>query len=562
MSETHIPALLKPKAGARLPVTASAEKPTAKEQKKLREEVAPSAPLYKTPASYTSKQRPRPLEASINSITPAEWGALKRGVRSLDDAQVRRFFEVAELMEEECSQYGSLLDARKRSVQAKRRMVEAADDSALAVEIADFWRSKVSAGWFRSFIYDLLDAKGKGISAFKKRLQLVDGKWDVTGMQHLPPTWLQLSDDRQAFRLRDGTEAGEELDSLNYLLHKAGRKSGHMVRGGLALAMGTWVLAQLNGFTWSAEYLERYGVPFGDVEYPDGTPLEDVIGLEMAVSTMARNGYIVRKKGMKVDFATGATATGSDLHKWWMRLTSEEIAKAVAGSTEASEAGGGSNAKAQAQLEVRDDIVDADCIEIAETIQAQLIEPLTKLRWGEGAPVPNFRFDLSTEIPLDQWVAGVKDFVSMGGKVQASEVRDRLQLADPDADAELLVAPQSAQSPAAPQLAARMGAGGAHRPAQSCCPVHAHTAAADPAARAHDDFIDRLAEEMAAEWDTVSAPLQADLTARIVAAGNIDAARAQVAAAFAANEISLGDLQELLARAMAKTAAHGQFEAE
>lgn len=508
------------------------------------------------PSGVRAGKQGRPVVQStlFDLPDPATYLRMMRGLRNLDEAALRWFAEFAELLEEIEPQYGSLLDARKKSVQRKPWFLEAADDSSRAVEIAEFGRGLLRGGWFRRFIYDALDAKGKGLAVLQKIYSRdAQGLPTIERAKFIPLSWLTVDrNDGKTLLLRDADDpkTGIPLDPINFVTHTATRKSGLAVRGGFAVPVGALALGKVNGWNWVLELLEQYGIPFREATYVDGTSYDDVLGLEAALQNMGRNGYIIKKKGMEIQTIDGVARGGSaDAHKWFLEYADSSIAKMVAGGSQLSEGGGGSLAKAQAQQEIRDDLVDSDALELEETIQTQLIEPLIRLRFGEDAPMPVFRFHLERQVPLTEFLDGVKTFVELGGKVQASSVRDRLQLEEPQDDAELLGAP----APAAPGNSnnTATATAGRYLGAAARCPVHQTAAAQDDL-----DEMDRQADEMLTEWEALREPLDAAIGEAMKGAGDPATRRELVATAVERLDID-GLVQRLLANRL-KTRLAGQ----
>lgn len=517
-------------------------------------EVESSKVAGRTGVRAGKQGRPVVQTALFDLPEPATFLRMMKGLRNLDEAALRWFAEFAELLEEIEPQYGSLLDARKKSVQRKPWFVEAADDSARAVEIADFGRGLLRGGWFRRFIYDALDAKGKGLSVLQKiYTRDAQGLPTIERAKFIPLSWLMVDrNDGKTLLLRDADDpkTGIPLDPVNFVTHTATRKSGLAIRGGFAVPVGALALGKINGWNWVLELLDQYGVPFRKGYYPDGTDYEDVLGMEAALRDMGRNGYLLMKKGMDLETVDGLARGGSaEAHKWFLDYADASIAKMVAGGSQLSEGGGGSLAKAQAQLEIRDDLVDSDALELEETIQSQLIEPLIRLRFGDDAPMPVFKFHLERQVPLKEFLEGVKTFVELGGKVQASSVRDRLQLEEPQEDAELLgVAPTAApgnSNNTAPATAGR------YLGAAARCPVHQTAAAQDDI-----DDIDLLADQMLTEWETLREPLDAALGDAMKGAGDPAARRELIASAV--EQLDIDALVQRLLASRLKTRLAGK----
>lgn len=91
-------------------------------------------------------------------------------------------------------------------------------------------------------------------------------------------------------------------------------------------------------------------------------------------------------------------------------------------------------------------------------MRRDVAKPLVDLNKGPQKAYPKVRIGRPETVDTDKWMANVKTFVSLGGKVGMSTVRDKLAIPDPDEDEELLGAPSTSeqqQSPPEPTAPAK-----------------------------------------------------------------------------------------------------------
>jgi phage gp29-like protein len=112
---------------------------------------------------------------------------------------------------------------------------------------------------------------------------------------------------------------------------------------------------------------------------------------------------------------------------------------------------------------VQEDIETADCKSVSATINRDLIRPWMDLEFGPGRKYPRLVIARPKQEDVKQLTESLAALVPLGLRVQASEVRDKLGLSEPDAGSEVLqpapkpeqpapaaMALQSAQPPAKP----------------------------------------------------------------------------------------------------------------
>jgi phage gp29-like protein len=102
---------------------------------------------------------------------------------------------------------------------------------------------------------------------------------------------------------------------------------------------------------------------------------------------------------------------------------------------------GSSMSQAKVHNEVRMDLRKADARALAATINRDVIAPYVALNFGANVKPPRVRWAIEEPEDLVAYMTAVEKFVKLGGKVQASVVRDKLGLPDPENDSDLLGAP-------------------------------------------------------------------------------------------------------------------------
>jgi phage gp29-like protein len=231
---------------------------------------------------------------------------------------------------------------------------------------------------------------------------------------------------------------------------------------------------------------------------------------------------------MTVEFIGAELSGNHEIYEKRADWLDRQVSKLVLGQTSTTDAQKGSYAVGAVQDRVRDDIEKADAKALAATLNRDLVRPLIDLNFGPQKVYPKLRIGRPEAVDLQQFMPAVKTFVSMGGKVSMSVVRDKLGLPDPGADEELLVAgaPSAVEPPAAD--------GGRQ--------------AAFAAQRKSGDGIDAGVQDALDDWQPLVAPIVAGLEAEIAAAASLGDVERILARRFA--DMDLGALTEELARAV------------
>lgn len=200
-----------------------------------------------------------------------------------------------------------------------------------------------------------------------------------------------------AFPLRD------RPDQFIFFSPVSGRADYPWRRGALRACVIRSLLKRLNIGHWSA-LLERWGQPqvVAIVDYDtarqEGQSNQE---LEDEILSMLRDiGSDWRASMPKgVELVSIPVTVAEQLHKLYVDWANTEDAIAILGQNLSTEAQGGSFAAAAAHNRIRNDILAADCLELAEALTDQWAEPVVRHNWP-GSPVPYAEFVLAPKREL------------------------------------------------------------------------------------------------------------------------------------------------------------------
>ena len=497
-----------------------------------------------------------------DGLTPVRLASL---LRSAAEGEPLEYFEMAELIEERDLHYAGVLAARKRSVAQIDITVEAASDDPEDVRRADMVREWLKRDELQDELFDILDAVGKGVSFTEIIWDTSAGQWYPERLEWRDPRWFMF--DRVTLRqpmLRggiDGNAVSEPLPAFKFIYSQIKAKSGLPVRSGIArLAAWGWMFKAFTQRDW-AIFTQTYGQPVRLGKFHDGATKEDKATLFRAVANIAGDCAAIIPQSMEIEFIEAKNVTaGSDLYEKRADWLDRQVSKAVLGQTGTTDSkqGGLGDGGNQVHEGVREDIETADCKSLSAVINRDLIRPWMDLEFGpppSGVRGKYPRIIIARPKPEDikQLTDSLAQLVPLGLRVQASEVRDKLGLAEPEEGSEILAAPARLAPPVPP----------AGTPAATA-PAAVALQAAEPAATPPADAAAHPAELVLAAMADQAAPHVAMMAASIEAmlgqASDLGEFRQMLDDAFP--KLDTAKLGDLIASGLAAVNAAGHSDLE
>ncbi|GAB6191143.1 DUF935 domain-containing protein [Desulfocastanea catecholica] len=373
--------------------------------------------------------------AVTGGLTPYRLAALLQGAAQGDAGD---YLTLAEEMEERDLHYRCEIGKRRLAVASLPVVVEAATDEDHDVQLADEVRSLVRRPGFRGLLKDLLDALGKGYSVSEIIWQR-GAKWQPVAYQWRDPRFFVFDrESRRKIRLLDEQNMAEgiELKPYKFIVHLPHLKTGLPIRGGIArVAAWSYLCKNYMIKDWLA-FAEVFGMPLRLGRYPSGAQQEDIKILKMAVANLGSDAAAVIPESMMIEFVEGGKSTGGDT--LFMRLADwldAQISRGILGQTATTQGTPGKLGGDEAQSQVRDDIRDDDAVQLAETINRDLIIPFIDLNFGPQENYPQLLLRAIENDDLTLLTTALEKLVPLGLKVEQSVVRDKLGLPDPDLQA-------------------------------------------------------------------------------------------------------------------------------
>jgi len=307
---------------------------------------------------------------------------------------------------------------------------------------------------FEDIVKALMDGVGHGYSA----LEITWNKDNVEllpSFDHRPQEWFQLSMDRTALHLRDGSANGAELQPFGWVLHQHGlAKTGYIGKMPLYRVLAWPFLYKLYGINDFAEFLEIYGLPIIVGKYPAGADITQQNALKRAVQSLGHDARAIMPADMLMEIQA-LTSSGAPSHMVIIDWGDKAQSKAILGGTLTSQADGktSTNALGTVHQDAFTAIRDNDCRQIAGTLTRDIIYPLLALNKGgldNLRRCPRFVFDTGEAEDLALYADGLPKLVSIGMKIPARYAHDKLKIPEPEGDEPVLSATTNTNVPTVP----------------------------------------------------------------------------------------------------------------
>lgn len=376
-----------------------------------------------------------------DGLNPARLASI---LREADAGDPVRYLELAETIEERDLHYLGVIGTRKRSVAQIDVSVEAASDGARDVEMADMVRDWLLRDELADELFDILDAVGKGYSFTEIVWDTSEGQWQPGRLEWRDPRWFRPARHDLTTPLMLG-EKGDELPlpGGKFITAVMKAKSGLPLRSGIArAATWAWMFKAFSNRDW-AIFTQTYGQPIRVGKYGPGATEADRNTLYRAVANIAGDCAAIMPEGMNIEFIeSSSVGASSDLYERRVDWLDRQVSKAVLGQTTTTDAISGGHAVSQEHRQVQADIERADAKALSAILNRDLIRIWVDLEHGPQKRYPRLRIARPDEEDLQQLSSSLAQLVPLGLRVQASEIRDKFGLSDPEAGAEVLGAPR------------------------------------------------------------------------------------------------------------------------
>lgn len=497
--------------------------------KVLSEEVA-------TPTEYGVRRVIEDREAS--GLTPVRLANL---LRDAETGNGRAYLTLAMEMEERYHHYSSQVQTRRLAIEGIEATVQSKEG--VPPKITDAVLELVEDSSFADAVGDLSDGIAKGYAATEmmweyqnKLLRPVEYKWRDQRFfvfDKLSLTKMRLATDTDPIE-------GTELPDHKFIQHMPRSKVGIPIRTGLARpAAWAYIIQAFALKDWSA-FSEIYGVPFRLGRFGPNASEGDKRSLLRAVRHISNDGAAIAPAGMEIEFHKVEGQHGAAVFGELIEYIDRNVSKLVLGQTMTSD-DGSSMAQAKIHNDVRLDILKADCRQLAQTINRDLIKKFVAFNFGPQEVYPQLEFPVAEPEDTKALSDNLAKMVPLGLRVSQRAVREKLGLPEPQKDEELLAAPASKvseqdppetkQTEADKSKAEKKKSGKAKLSAMahgSNCSCDNCQSTAQLSADNEDDEIDHLIDAALDNWEELADPLLTPLRTILDKASNLKEAQAML----------------------------------
>jgi phage gp29-like protein len=331
------------------------------------------------------------------SITAASLTSI---LKLADQGDVYKQMELFEEIEEKDTRIFSTLQTRKQAVVGLTWDIMPSDENDQeAIKRADFSGSVFSQiEGLDQALFDLLDAIGKGYAVSEIIWDIRDGRNIISSLKWRHQkrfTWDKTLTEAEP-------SEGESLVDYpaKFVIHQRQARSGYPPRTGL--------LRTLCWFYWFKSiiikdwmrFCEVYAMPPRLGKYDPSATDADRTALKTAVWSLGSDCAGIISKSTEIEFIeTIKGSSNSDIYKTLLEMINREITIVTLGQTATTEGTPGKLGSEEARENVRQDLLEADCLSLMETITRQMIMPLEIFNFGPQSAYS--RFKLAYEPPED-----------------------------------------------------------------------------------------------------------------------------------------------------------------
>ncbi|OGV32519.1 MAG: hypothetical protein A2020_16165 [Lentisphaerae bacterium GWF2_45_14] len=264
--------------------------------------------------------------------------------------------------------------------------------TAASFESASAKAAEISAILKKAGIYKLLkhllDALATGYSG--SAVIWEEGGAGIREFKYIHPcAWSFDLSGKTIFSSSDGSVSSlEEYHPAQFIFHTHQTMPGLPCRGGLLRSLIWLYFFKHYALRDRARFLERFGIPFlvAKIKKDDFENVESRSQILSSLSRMGSDGVGVTTEGSDINILGPQGGPGSTAFQEWMDYIDDISALAILGQT-ASSGNASGFSKGQIQENVRQDLIEADCRALMETINNSLVKSLETFLYGTSGEV-------------------------------------------------------------------------------------------------------------------------------------------------------------------------------
>lgn len=422
-----------------------------------------------------------------------------------DENNPERYLELAEEIEEKDLHYLSVLGTRKRQVSQLPISVQSASRDPADQDLAKMVQQDlIDTGVIDAYLFDMLDAVGKGFSVGEIVWSLSSTVWKPDRIEFVDPRFIRhdLPTRRIPLLKTTAQPLGEPLAPFKFIYVELKAKSGIPIRGGLARpAAWAYMFKNYTIKDW-VQFCEVFGLPLRIGKFPPGASQEDKDELLRAVAQIAVDAAGIIPTTMQIEFIEAAQKGSSvDLFEKLARFFDEQVSKAVLGQTGTTDSTPGKLGGTPEHQLVREDIERADAAALTVALNKQLVRPYIDLNRGPQVRYPALSIGREDSKDAGLMADVAAKLVPLGLKVRQKDILQAAGFTEAQEGDDLLQAQSAPPSMGLPGL-----------PAANPSPLHMLAAYA-AGARSSGDAIDRAVDDQLGNFEEIMAPIAKEIEA-------------------------------------------------
>lgn len=304
---------------------------------------------------------------------------------------------------------------------------------------------------FEGFIYDAMDAMGKGISVQEIHWFQRDGAIMPRAAHLLTPKqygWNGRGNElgligglsgETPSRTR-GTRAlpWQEFPENQFAVGIWNARSGVPGATALLRCLVPYWVGITYGWKWLMQTAQLFGVPFRWATYDGDKQLANTIAAML--EAMGSSGYGVFPAGTTLDFKEAVTAARDNPQALIIELSKKACDLLVLGQelSGESEAAGLGSGNALLQGKVRQDVLQHAAAWVSDLLSYQLVLPLLRLNFGETSEAPEVCADFSVDPDPMQMAQRDEILIRSGMRIPSAYMHERHGVPEPEEGEEVI----------------------------------------------------------------------------------------------------------------------------
>lgn len=362
-------------------------------------------------------------------------------IRGSDTGYMSEVAELFEEMEEKDSHLCSVLQTRKLAVLGLDRLVMpystgTDEQGRRSQELADFVEHALDRIVnLDSALFNLMDAIGKGFSVCEINWVKQDNQILVDSLDWIHPKKITFVDSFEPRLVSDNEPfKGVPFPPWKTLYWCYRARSGWDTRAGLLRTVALLFLLKNYSLKDWASFNEVFGMPLRLGKYDPAASESDRQALYDAVRNLGSDAAAIVSKATEIEFIeAGARLAGNtNPYQVFLDYCNREMSKVVLGQTLSSDTSPGSGTLAgSAHAQVRQDLLEADGVALADVITKQLILPLIGFNFGWDVAktiCPYFKFSIKSQDDLHTLSSIYKNLLDAGVPISLNHINEKFDL--------------------------------------------------------------------------------------------------------------------------------------